>query len=241
MKKTLKLLFKLILNDVFMKTHNKLIARQKECHLYLITPPNLHLETFRVSLETILAADNAGLIRVLQIRQKNLPSSELQNIALSLKPICTHHNVLLLINDSPAIAHATSCDGVHLGQKDPTYENARSIIGKNRIVGITCHNSIDLAVAASQKGADYVAFGAFFPTRTKKVEFVAKPQILRIWKNFSKIPSVAIGGITPENCHNLVKAGADFLAVVSSVWGHPDGPSTAISAFKKAITEAQIN
>jgi len=141
----------------------------------------------------------------------------------------------VLMNDRPDLAAETGCDGVHVGQEDMTYKEARRIVGDRATVGVTCHNSRHLAMAAAEQGADYVAFGAFFPTGTKVPKFSAEPEILQWWSEIFEIPCVAIGGITVGNCRPLVEAGADFLAVVAGVWDHPQGPAAAVRAFNEAI------
>ena len=142
------------------------------------------------------------------------------------------------MNDNPALAAETGCDGVHIGQDDATYEAARAAVGTEAIVGVTCHDSRDLAVEAADKGADYVAFGAFFPTATKDPKARARFATVRLWSEATTVPCVAIGGITPENCAPLVQAGADYLAVVSAVWQHSQGPAAAVKAFLKAIADS---
>ncbi len=132
----------------------------------------------------------------------------------------------------------TGADGVHVGQSDAAYNEARQIVGADRIVGVTCHDSRHLAMEAGEAGADYVAFGAFFPTRTKSTTTRPEPELLYWWNRLMTIPSVAIGGITAENCTPLVEAGADFLAVVSAVWDHPSGPAAGVRALNEAIARA---
>ncbi len=143
------------------------------------------------------------------------------------------------MNDRPDLAAELGCDGVHIGQQDAAYEDARRIVGANAIVGVTCHDSRHLAVVAAEAGADYVAFGAFYPTTTKSPKASARPELLQWWSDVMEIPCVAIGGITVENCAPLVAAGADFLAVSAGVWNHPDGPGAAMAGFATAIDEAR--
>jgi thiamine-phosphate pyrophosphorylase len=141
----------------------------------------------------------------------------------------------VILNDRPDLAAALGCDGVHIGQSDGTFADARRAMGKDRIVGVTCHDSRHLAMEAAEAGADYVAFGAFFPTTTKDAPTRADPEILSIWQQTMLIPCVAIGGVTVENCRSLVAAGADFLAVSAGVWGFSDGPAAAVRAFSAEI------
>jgi thiamine-phosphate pyrophosphorylase len=143
-----------------------------------------------------------------------------------------------LLNDRPDLAAAAGCDGVHVGQSDASYAEARRLMGKDRIVGVTCHDSRDLAIDAAEAGADYVAFGAFYPTTTKPSKFRPEPDLLAWWSEMMTVPCVAIGGITARNCAPLVRAGADFLAVVTAVWNHPEGPGAAVREFNAAIAEA---
>ena len=214
------------------------MQKKTQCGLYLITPPSLKIEKFAASFEQALLADETKIIAALQIRLKEYTQAQLISIANALRPICVKHKIMLLMNDFPELASKTKCNGVHIGQTDASLEVARASVGTSQIIGVTCHNSLKLARAASEKGADYVAFGAFFPTKTKAVNFLAQKHLLHEWASTSDIPSVAIGGITPENCHSLVRAGANFLAVISSFWGHPNGPDAAVIAFKNAITAA---
>jgi thiamine-phosphate pyrophosphorylase len=151
------------------------------------------------------------------------------------QPIAAARGVALILNDRPDLAAALDCDGVHVGQSDASCAEARRLVGKDRIVGVTCHDSRHLAMEAAEAGADYVAFGAFFPTDTKDAPTRADIEILSIWQESMLIPCVAIGGITVDNCRPLVTAGADFLAVSAGVWKHPDGPAAAVKAFNAEI------
>jgi thiamine-phosphate pyrophosphorylase len=155
-----------------------------------------------------------------------------------LRPIAQERDVAFLMNDRPDLARETGCDGVHVGQEDASYGEARRLLGSDRIVGVTCHDSRHLAMEAGEAGADYVAFGAFFPTGSKEAKTRASPELLSWWHELMEIPSVAIGGITPANCGELVRAGADFLAVIGAVWSHADGPAAAVRAFNDAIDRA---
>ena len=128
----------------------------------------------------------------------------------------------------PSASRPTACN---LGQGDGDPREARRLLGPDAQIGVTCHASRHLAMEAGEAGADYVAFGAFFPTTTKTVEHHAKPEILSWWQGLFELPCVAIGGITPDNAAPLIEAGADFLAVSGAVWNHPEGPATAVRAF----------
>ena len=146
-------------------------------------------------------------------------------------PVCHGRDVAFLVNDRPDLAREAGADGVHIGQEDAGYAEARSAVGAGATVGVTCHNSLHLAMEAAEAGADYVAFGAFFPTRTKAPKAQATLETLEVWSAATVVPCVAIGGITAENCRPLVRAGADFLAVVGGVWDHPEGPAAAVREF----------
>ena len=142
------------------------------------------------------------------------------------------------MNDRPDLACETGCDGVHVGADDAPYEEAREIVGAEAIVGVTCKDSCHLAMEAAEAGADYVAFGAYFPTGTKRTTSRAPLALLENWQSAATVPCVAIGGITPANCRPVAAAGADFLAVSSGVWAHPDGPADAVRAYEAAIRDA---
>ncbi len=202
---------------------------ETRCRLYLITPPSLpDLAAFAVQLEDALSA---GDVACLQLRLKDVSDRDVLNAAKVLRPICEAHDVALIINDRPDLAIKAGADGVHIGQDDEAYEEARRIIGEGRIVGVTCHASRHLAMEAADAGADYVAFGAFFDTTTKEPKSRADTEILSWWSEMMMTPCVAIGGITVENAEPLVLAGADFLAVAGGVWAHAGGPAAAVKAF----------
>ena len=173
----------------------------------------------------------------LQLRLKDVPDEQVLDAARALMPIAHTHDVAFLINDRPDLAAKVNADGAHVGQEDATYPEARRILGANRIVGVTCHDSRHLAMVAGEQGADYVAFGAFYPTATKTPKTAADPEILRWWSETFEVPSVAIGGITADNARPLVEAGADFLAVSAGVWVHPQGPKAAVAAFNRLFDE----
>ena len=178
---------------------------------------------------------DAGDVACLQLRLKDIPDDQIKRACDVLRPITQQRGVAFILNDRPDLAAETGCDGVHVGQQDAPYDEARRLVGPNRIVGVTCHSVRDFAMDAAEAGADYVAFGAFYPTQTKDSGYRAEPELLRWWSEFMTVPCVAIGGITPENCVPLVEAGADFIAVVTAVWNHPHGPAEAVRAFNKAI------
>ena len=176
----------------------------------------------------------------LQLRLKGADESpaddaEIQRAAAALMPVTQKHDVAFILNDRPDLAAELGCDGVHVGQEDAPYDEGRRLLGSKAIVGVTCHDSRHLAMAAAEAGADYVAFGAFFPTTTKTPKFQTRHDILKWWSDIMEVPSVAIGGITVENCASLISAGADFLAVSAGVWAHPKGPGAAVRAFNEAF------
>ena len=211
------------------------MATQDPCRLYLVTPPRLDLEQFA---DRLAAALDGGDVACVQLRLKDVGDDDIRRAAERLLPIARAHSAALLINDRPDLAAETGADGVHIGQSDAGYGAARAAVGENATVGLTCHDSRHLAMQAAEQGADYVAFGAFFPTDTKAPKTRAAPELLSWWSELFVVPCVAIGGITIDNCPEIVRAGADFLAVVSAVWDHPDGPAAAVAAFNQAIAEA---
>jgi thiamine-phosphate pyrophosphorylase len=150
-------------------------------------------------------------------------------------PLVQARGAAFIVNDRPDLAARVGADGVHLGQQDVPYEEARRLLGTGATIGVTCHNSRHLAMEAAEAGADYVAFGAFYPTETKTPPTMAQPDLLSWWQELMEIPCVAIGGITPENAHPLVAAGADFVAVSAGIWGHPQGPVAAMRAFAELL------
>jgi thiamine-phosphate pyrophosphorylase len=207
----------------------------RACRLYLVTPPALEPESFRERLaEALDAADVAAV----QLRLKGQDDAALRRAIAVLAPVAQSRGVAFLVNDRPDLAVAMGCDGAHIGQSDMNAREARRILGPERMLGVTCHASRDLGMQAGEDGADYVAFGAFFPTATKEAPTQADPEVLRWWSELMEIPCVAIGGITAENCAALVAAGADFLAVVGAVWNHPEGPGAGVRALDAAIAAA---
>ena len=200
----------------------------ERCRLYLITPPKLEPRAFAETLKRTLGA---GDVASLQLRLKNASDEEVAQAAELLMPVAQQADVAFILNDRPDLANRLGCDGVHIGQEDASYAEARAALGPERIVGVTCHASRHLAIEAGDAGADYVAFGAFFPTRTKETKTHADVELLKWWSELMVVPCVAIGGITVANAKPLVEAGADFLAVSSGVWDHPAGPEAAVKAF----------
>ena len=201
--------------------------------LYLITPPALDPERFGRELKEALAG---GDVASLQLRLKEVDDDTIRRTARLLKPIAQERDVAFIMNDRPDLAAELDCDGVHVGEEDAPYAEARRLLGEDRIVGVTCGASRDRAITAAEAGADYVAFGAFFPSMTKTAtKYRATPELLSDWSETTVVPCCAIGGITQQNCGPLVEAGADFLAVISAIWSHPKGPRAAVAEFNEVF------
>jgi thiamine-phosphate pyrophosphorylase len=205
------------------------------CRLYLITPPRLDdLAEFG---RTLAHALDAGDVAALQIRLKDVPDEIVAAAVDALMPIAQARGVAVILNDRPDLAARLGCDGVHVGQDDMPLAQARKLMGADAMIGVTCHDSLHLAMEAAEGGADYVAFGAFFPTTTKDAPTRAEPELLTGWQADMVIPCVAIGGITVETAAGLATAGADFLAVSAGVWGYAEGPTAAVAAFNAEIAK----
>lgn len=202
------------------------------CRLYLITPPSIDPDAFADDLS---AALDAGDVACLQLRLKGVDDDAVRRATERLMPLAHARDVAFIVNDRADLAAELGADGVHIGEDDGLYDEARAAVGDDAIVGVSCYDSRQRAMEAGEAGADYVAFGAFFPTETKAPKTRVTPEILEIWSSMTTVPCVAIGGITVDNCGPLVRAGADFLAVIGGVWGHPDGPAAAVAAFQRAI------
>ncbi len=201
------------------------------CQLYLISP----LDVSGAFSEKLEQALSAGPVAAFQFRVKGIDQHEAAAVAAPLQEICARHDVAFIVNDSISLAKRLKADGVHLGQGDGDARDAREQLGRDAQIGVTCHNSRHLAMEAAEAGADYVAFGAFFPTNTKEVEHIAELDTVQKWTLVTEIPCVAIGGITPDNAKPLIEAGADFLAVSGAVWNHPQGPAEAVKAFNALL------
>jgi thiamine-phosphate pyrophosphorylase len=206
-------------------------GRRPACQLYLISPPDVGGD-FPARLEQALSG---GPVAAFQFRVKGVDQHEAVRLAEPLLRICQAHDVAFIVNDDMGLARRLGADGVHLGQGDGDPREARALLGPSAQIGVTCHDSRHLAMEAGEAGADYVAFGAFFPTSTKETSHRPEPSILSWWATLFEMPSVAIGGITPENGRVLVDAGADFLAVCGAVWNHPEGPAAAVAEFQKIL------
>lgn len=205
------------------------------CRLYLITPARL--DDLAAFGHVLAHALDAGDVAALQIRLKDAPDEIIAGAVDALMPIAQSRGVAVILNDRPDLAARLGCDGVHIGQDDTPLAEARRILGPERMVGVTCHNSLHLAMEAAEGGADYVAFGAFFPTATKDAATRAEPELLTGWQADMVVPCVAIGGITVPTAAGLAAAGADFLAVSAGVWSYGDGPAAAVKAFNAEIAK----
>ena len=200
-----------------------------DCQLYLISP----LDVSGSFPDRLARALDAGPVAAFQFRVKGLDEHAAVKLAAPLQEICAARDVAFIVNDSISLAKRLGADGVHLGQGDGEVADARQRLGKQAQIGVTCNASRHLAMESGEAGADYVAFGAFFPSSTKQTEHVADLDLLRWWSGLFELPVVAIGGITPANCVPLVAAGADFLAVSGAVWGGDE--RLAIGEFARAI------
>lgn len=205
------------------------------CQLYLVTPPALDPAAFRGVLASAL---DAGEVAAVQLRLKRAETDAWLRAIDALRPVAQSRDVAFLLNDRPDLVRPAGCDGAHVGQSDMPAREARALLGPDLMLGVSCNASRDLAMTAGEDGADYVAFGAFHPTTTKEATAIAEPEVLEWWSELMELPCVAIGGITPGNCAPLVRAGADFLAVVSAVWGCPEGAASGVRAMLDAMRAA---
>ncbi len=207
--------------------------RRPACQLYLISPPTIDAGF----LDRLTAAFDAGPVRAFQLRLKGLDDHAIARLADPIQRLCADREVTFIVNDSMALAKRLGADGVHLGQDDGDPRDARAMLGPMAQIGVTCHDSRHLAMEAGEAGADYVAFGSFYPTTTKEVRHKPEPSILGWWTTLFEPPCVAIGGITPANAGPLIAAGADFIAVSGAVWNHPQGEAAAIKAFAAVLAD----
>lgn len=205
-------------------------SRREPAKLYLISPQDIS----GVFPDRLKVALEPGVAAAFQLRVKDIGEHELARLAEPLQRICADADVAFIVNDSIALAKRLAADGVHLGQSDGDVGEARAVLGPAAQIGKTCHDSRHLAMEAGEAGADYVAFGAFYPTTTKPSDYRPEPSILTWWSTVFEIPCVAIGGITVKNAKPLVEAGADFLAVSQAVWGSDDAAS-AVRAFADVL------
>ena len=205
-------------------------VRRSPCELYLISPQDVG----GGFPERLKAALSGGPVAAFQLRVKDVDPHELATLAAPLQRICADADVAFIVNDSVSLAKRLGADGVHLGQSDGDAREARLILGPSVQIGVTCHDSRHLAMDAGEKGADYVAFGAFYETKTKPSHYRPEPQLLSWWASLFEVPCVAIGGITPDNAAPLVTAGADFIAVCQAVWG-ADDPAHEVARFEALL------
>jgi thiamine-phosphate pyrophosphorylase len=205
------------------------VSGAEGCRLYLITPAEIpDADAFAHLLDETLAA---GDVACVQLRLKNLTDDQLFTYVEKLMPVCHRHDVAFILNDRPDLAAQWGCDGVHVGPEDVPYDEARRIMGPEATVGVTCKDSRHFAMEVAEAGADYVAFGAVYPSSTKDGTTPVDLETIEIWAETINVPCVAIGGITVENCAPVIKAGADFIAVCGGVWSHTAGPAQAVRDF----------
>jgi thiamine-phosphate pyrophosphorylase len=199
-------------------------------YIYLISPQKIKGVKFYRELNNVLKTKK---VKYFQLRLKKISNSNLLIISKKIKKIAEKNNVKFLINDKPLIAKKTGADGCHIGQKDMDFIWSRKILGKNKIIGVTCHNSKKMALKAKKQGANYIAFGSFFKSSTKKTVFKANVKILRWAKKKINMPTVAIGGINSSNYKKILSNGANFIACSSCIWNNKKlDPISAISEFK---------
>jgi thiamine-phosphate pyrophosphorylase len=203
------------------------------CRLYLITPPSIpDLDAFATVLDQALAA---GDVAALQIRLKPADDEVIREAVAVLAPIARRYDVAVILNDRPDLARATGCDGVHIGQEDGSLAEARRIMGPDAMIGVTCHDDRDLAWDAAEGGADYAAFGAFYPTTTKDTVHTPPLELLTVWQETVETPCVAIGGITVDTAEVVARAGADFVAVSGGIWSYDGGAAAAVKLFNQKL------
>ncbi len=209
------------------------MSEEPRCRLYLITPTHLDdPAAFAASLPPVFEAGDAAC---LQLRLKGVDDDVIRKAVDAVRPVCENHDVTLILNDRPDLAAATGCDGVHIGPEDMSYEEARRLMGDSAAIGVSCKASRHLAMTVAGAGADYVAFGAFFPSTTKTDTEPAPLEVLEIWSDTTNVPCAGIGGITADNCSPLIEAGADFLAVSAGIWAHAGGPEAAARLFREKM------
>jgi len=199
-------------------------------YIYLISPQKIRGVKFYKKLNKVLKTNK---VKYFQLRLKKTSTSNLLKIARKVKKIVKKYNVKFLINDDPFVAKMINADGCHIGQKDMDFKNSRKILGEKKIIGVTCHNSKKLALKAKKHGANYVAFGSFFRSSTKKTAVKANLEILRWAKKKINMPTVAIGGINSSNYKKVLSNRADFIACSNYVWNNKKlDPVSAINKFK---------
>lgn len=209
-------------------------AERTPCELYLLTPPVFRPEDYAI----LPAIFEAGKPKAVQLRLKNADDDAWAAAAEILRPLCARAGAAFLLNDRVDLCQALGADGVHVGAEDTPYAEARLRLGPSAVIGVSAYADLDRGLAAASEGADYVAFGAFFETRTKVPRAKASPALLAWWQENITVPVTAIGGITAENCAGLAAAGADFVAVIGGIWDHPQGPVAGTRAIREALSRA---
>ena len=218
----------------------------RACQLYLITPPAFDLESLAGKLDDALGAvpqkvNGEHFVAAFQLRMEGADEAQWRAAIERLQPVCAKHGVAFILNEHIELVLEYDADGIHVIRGGTPVAEARRRLGAERIVGITCLGSRDMAMKAGDAGADYVAFASFYEQETNAEVGVARPDILAWWQEFFVLPCMAMGGITPHNCRPLVMAGADFIGVINAVWNCPEGAAAAVKAFDTAITEALQN
>lgn len=214
------------------------MSEKTSCGIYLISPPQFILDEF---VKDVLDALGTGLVSAFQLRMKDIEKQEIYNIGKTLLSYCNNHGIQFILNDDVEMAKEIGADGVHIGSSDSDVKRARKILGENKLIGVSCYNDKDRAIDMASSGADYVSFGAFYETSTKKDVTKAEIATLEWWVRNSTVPCVAIGGINSENVGELVNAGADFIAVISYVWGNPLGIVKALENLQDSIEKNVIS
>lgn len=199
--------------------------------LYLLTPPRIDVGF----ADTLARTLDVGAVSALQIRLKDHSAEKIRQLAPPLIKTAQTRGVTVILNDDPDLAAALGCEGVHLGEDDGSLDTARAALGPKALIGASCYDSRHKAMVAGEQGADYVAFGAVYETTTKTPKTRASLELFSWWRELFELPSVAIGGITPDNAKPVIAAGADYLAVCGGVWNWPDGPERACEAFSSLL------
>lgn len=212
---------------------------QQTTRIYLITPPVIDLSVFPDYLKMAL---DAGDVASLQLRLKKADNDTIKRAADEILPICEEFYIPLILNDRPDLVANVGAHGVHIGQdegagKPGCVAKLRKELPDDTVIGVSCYDSKDQAILAGDEGADYVAFSGFYPSKTKQINTGTPVSIINWWTTNTTIPCVAIGGIHAGNAAPLIKSGADFIAVISSVWQHPEGPASGIRALQDVITQ----
>ena len=200
--------------------------------IYLISPPKINLDNFVIDLEVALKTNK---VPVFQLRLKNISDQEVLEIGKKLLKICHQNNTLFILNDREDLALQIGADGVHLGSDDCNVLKARKMVPENFIIGASCYDSKHLAAQAAEDGANYVAFGTFFPSKTKNSAGKPTPEIIKWCNEILNVGSVAIGGINANNCHEIALAEPDFVSIISYVWDNENGIKSAIEQLFSSL------